>query len=80
MATKRGTYVLYDDVEIMKRIKNPQTLQLLKSAQEFYETRSRRKLYEKMGCEMQGIKEAEKTDFNNFLEELGVWLGKKPKL
>jgi hypothetical protein len=72
---ERGQHhVLYDDVELMQRIRSPQTLQVLKQLQEYYETRERRKLMTEQGCELNGIKEAEKEALLELLKSTKIWL------
>lgn len=72
---ERGDHhVLYDDVELMQLIMKPQTLQVLKALQTFYETRERRKLLEEAGCEMEGVKRIEREEFLELIKKTRIWL------
>jgi hypothetical protein len=74
MIERGQDHVLYNDIEIMKLVKSPQAIQVLKQLQTWYDTRNRRKLMQDGGCEMDGIKEIEKQEFLELLRTTKIWL------
>jgi hypothetical protein len=82
----RGTHhVIFDDVEIMKRLPKPTCLLVLRQLMWFYEERSRRILYQEANrgvsfgkIQMDGIMSIELDEFNKLIEVCHKWL--KPPL
>ena len=82
MINRGNHHVLYDDVELMKLIRDPQTLAVLKQLQQYYEARCIRKSYDGMETiaskSVEGIKQLERDEFLKLVEETRIWL-KVPK-
>jgi len=76
LVINRGNHhVLYDDVELMKLIRDPQTLTVLKQLQEWYEIRCQRKEFEAMeNCQTEDIKALEKLELLELLKQTRIWL------
>ena len=70
----RGTsHALRDDLEIMKRLRRPVTIQLLQQLQWFYEARSRRLLLEKE-MDVPGLDSIEIEEFRVLMDLLSKWM------
>ncbi len=79
MIDRSGHHVLFDKTELMKRIRDPQTLVVLEALQQYYEVRTLRRTYEEMeNCETEGVKKMEREHFSDLLKQTRLWL-KPPK-
>ena len=75
MINRGNHHVQFDDTELMKRIRDPQTLVVLRQLQEWYDVRVQRKTFEEMeNCEVEGIKAIEKQVFLELLKQTRIWL------
>jgi hypothetical protein len=74
MINRGNHHVLYNRDEMMRLIKNPLTLNVLLQLQDWYEIREQRKLQEKGGCELDGIKQIEKEQFLGLIAITREWL------
>lgn len=75
MINRGNHHVQFNDTELMKRIRDPQTIVVLRQLQEWYDVRVQRKTFEEMeNCEVEGIKAIEKQVFLELLKQTRVWL------
>ena len=71
----RGTsHVILDDIELMKRVRRPATLRVLRQLMWLYETRSRRQIFEKMGVLTDHIEAQELIEFCRLMNLTSAWL------
>ena len=73
MIYRGSSHAIRDDLEIMKRLRRPVTIQLLKQLQWFYEARSRRLLLEKE-MNVPGLGTAELEEFRVLMDLLSKWM------
>jgi hypothetical protein len=66
--------VLHTRRELMQRIKDPLTIDVLEKLQWYFETRDLRKRYTIGGCELEGIREIEKQSLAELIETTQEWL------
>jgi hypothetical protein len=78
MILRGESHALRNNVELMKRLKSPLTIELLAQLQEFYEVRSRRILFEKdSSVSRKTVKATEQIEFEEFchiIDLLDDWM------
>ena len=71
----RGTsHVLFTDLEIMKRIRRRDSVDVLRQLMELYEIRTRRQSFKEVGASMEGILAIEMSEFTKLMDLTGQWL------
>lgn len=74
MINRGNHHVIHDRRELMQRMKDPLTIDVLMSLQEYFEVRDLRKRYTVGGCELDGIREIEKQALLDLINKTQEWL------
>ena len=74
MLFRGRSHVLFNDYDLIARIKNPATLKVLKQLQHYYEVRTRRVSFEESGAELSGITVQERHELSKLLSLCSVWM------